>query len=219
MHIVITGANRGIGLALCSHFQAAGADVTGVCRKSSAALTELGVSVVDGIDQLNPECGTQLANHLANKAVDVLIANSGMLSSQSLEHMDYEGITEQFAVNAVGPLRIIVPLLPLMRSGGKISLITSRMGSIADNTSGGSYGYRMSKAALNAAGVSLARDLKERGIAVAILHPGHVRTEMTSGHGLLDAASSAAKLAARIEGLDLASSGTFWHCDGTQLPW
>jgi NAD(P)-dependent dehydrogenase (short-subunit alcohol dehydrogenase family) len=93
------------------------------------------------------------------------------------------------------------------------------MGSIADNSSGGRYGYRMSKAAVNMAGVSLARDLATAGVAVAILHPGFVRTDMTGRQGMIDPAESAAGLIARIDDLTLESSGSFWHCSGESLPW
>ena len=93
------------------------------------------------------------------------------------------------------------------------------MGSIADNTSGGSYGYRMSKAAVNAAGVSLARDLEDSGIAVVLLHPGYVRTDMTGGSGQVEPAEAAAGLLARLDELDLAATGTFRHASGESLPW
>ena len=93
------------------------------------------------------------------------------------------------------------------------------MGSIADNDSGGSYGYRMSKAALNSAGVSLAKDLHPHGIAVAILHPGYVRTEMTGNSGLIDVDESVTGLLKRIDELSLENSGTFWHTNGEVLPW
>ena len=106
-----------------------------------------------------------------------------------------------------------------LRRGTKIAAITSRMGSIGDNGSGGSYGYRMSKAALNAMAVSLARDLAPAGMAVAILHPGFVRTEMTGLQGNLDADESARLLLERIDALTLESSGTFWHASGQILPW
>jgi NAD(P)-dependent dehydrogenase (short-subunit alcohol dehydrogenase family) len=103
--------------------------------------------------------------------------------------------------------------------GGKIALITSRMGSIADNGSGGYYGYRMSKAALNAAGMSMARDLRGAGIAVAILHPGFVRTDMTGGNGSVEPDQAARQLCDRIEALTLETTGTFWHANGQVLPW
>jgi len=106
-----------------------------------------------------------------------------------------------------------------LKAGAKIALVTSRMGSIADNDSGGSYGYRMSKAALNAAGVSLARDLQARGIAVAILHPGYVRTDMTGHSGLIDVDEAVNGLLERIDELNLDNSGSFWHRNGELLPW
>jgi NAD(P)-dependent dehydrogenase (short-subunit alcohol dehydrogenase family) len=109
--------------------------------------------------------------------------------------------------------------MPLLSSGSKVAHITSRMGSIGDNTSGGMYGYRMSKAALNAAAKSMALDLAPQGVMVAVLHPGFVRTGMTGGNGLVDAPESAAGLIARIDGLTAENSGTFWHMNGDVLPW
>lgn len=148
-----------------------------------------------------------------------VIANAGILQHESLEALDFDGVKAQFEVNALGPLRTVVALLPYLREGGKVALITSRMGSIADNGSGSYYGYRMSKAALNAAGVSLARDLKPRRIAVALLHPGYVRTEMTANQGSVTPQDAAAQLIERIEALQLETSGTFWHANGEVLPW
>lgn len=123
-------------------------------------------------------------------------------------------------INAIAPLRCVETLLPSLGDGAKVCLITSRMGSIGDNGSGGFYGYRMSKAALNAAGVSLARDLKPRGIAVAILHPGMVATDMTARFGGgIPPADSAKGLLARVDELNLDNTGTFWHMNGEVLPW
>ena len=130
-----------------------------------------------------------------------------------------DSVRRQFEVNALGPLRVTCSLIPALRNGAKIALLTSRMGSIADNESGGSYGYRMSKAALNAAGVSLAKDLSSRGIAVAILHPGYVKTDMTGPSALIDAEESVAGLLDRIDQLNLENSGSFWHMNGELLPW
>src|SRR5690606_27563059 len=140
-------------------------------------------------------------------------------SSESLDDLDFDRIRKQFEVNALGPLRVTKALLPHLKKGSKVALITSRMGSIADNGSGGMYGYRMSKAALNMAGKSLAVDLKDRGIAVIILHPGFVRTDMTGGNGMIDPDESARGLIARIEELTLDRSGTFRHMNGDELPW
>jgi NAD(P)-dependent dehydrogenase (short-subunit alcohol dehydrogenase family) len=125
----------------------------------------------------------------------------------------------QFKVNAVAPLRITEALLGNLQNGSKVAFITSRMGSIADNTSGSYYGYRMSKAALNAAAMSLTRELHPKGIAVAILHPGYVQTAMVNFGGDISAEESARHLSRRIAELNLDNSGTFWHANGEIMPW
>ena len=130
-----------------------------------------------------------------------------------------ESMRRQFDVNALGPLRVSSALRALMVDGSKIAIITSRMGSLADNTSGGQYGYRMSKAAVNMAGRSLAHDLAPDGIAVALIHPGYVRTDMTGGSGLIDPPEAAAGIAKVVARLDQDNTGGFWHSNGSELPW
>jgi NAD(P)-dependent dehydrogenase (short-subunit alcohol dehydrogenase family) len=218
-HAVITGANRGIGLELGRQLRDRGWAVTATCRKASPALRELGVQVLEGIDVSDEASVKKLAAALEPASVSLLVNNAGLLESTSLDHLDLDAIRRQFEVNALGPLRVTHALLPAMQAGGKVALITSRMGSIGDNSSGGGYGYRMSKAALNAAGKSLALDLAGRDISVAILHPGYVRTDMTGHGGLIDVEESASGLLERIDGLTAANSGTFWHCNGEVLPW
>jgi NAD(P)-dependent dehydrogenase (short-subunit alcohol dehydrogenase family) len=122
-------------------------------------------------------------------------------------------------INAFAPLRVSESLLPNLHAGSKIANITSRMGSIADNDSGGSYGYRASKAAFNALGRSMAIDLKERGIAVAQLHPGYVKTRMVNFGGIITPEESVAGLVKRIADLNLENTGSFWHSNGEKLPW
>ena len=217
--VVITGANRGIGLELCKHYIKAGQEVYGACRQASKGLSDSGAQVLEGIDVSTAEGIDALAQALHGKSIDILINNAGILKNQSLGTIDYGDVERQFVVNAIGPLRVTESLLPNLRKGAKVALITSRMGSIADNTSGGSYGYRMSKAALNAAGMSLARDLEPRDISVAILHPGFVQTDMVGGNGDITPAVSAERLAQRIEELSLKTSGGFWHSNGELLPW
>lgn len=218
-HAIITGANRGIGLELCRQLQERGWTVTALCRRPSPELESLGVRVHAGYDVTDDDAIRSFTATSEPASVDLLINNAGILEGTSLERFDVASMRRQFEVNALGPLRVTRSLLPAFREGAKVALITSRMGSIADNTSGGSYGYRMSKAALNAAGVSLARDLAEHGVSVAILHPGWVRTDMTGQGGLVDTDEAAAGLLARIEELSPANTGTFWHANGEVLPW
>ena len=216
---VITGCNRGIGLELARQRKARGDKVIGLCRSSSPDLEELGIQVELGIDVSDDSVVQTLPEKLSGAAIDTLILNAGILGPTSLDNLDFNEIRRQFEVNALGPLRVVNALRPQLKEGAKIALITSRMGSLADNTSGGHYGYRMSKAALNMAGVSLAVDLRSEGIAVCILHPGWVRTAMTNQTGNIDAAESAQGLIERIEQLTPETSGHFWHTDGSALPW
>jgi NAD(P)-dependent dehydrogenase (short-subunit alcohol dehydrogenase family) len=215
---LVTGAGRGIGLELCRQLQQRGAKVIAVCRQASAELRALGCRIVEGVEVTDGASLQRLAAELAGERIDVLVNNAGILGRESLDDLDFERIRRQFEVNALGPLRVTRALLPNLAVGSKVVIITSRMGSIADNGSGGYYGYRMSKAAVNMAGVSLAHDLRERGIAVLLLHPGMVATEMTGRHGI-PVQESAANLIERIESLGLEQSGSFHHADGQPLPW
>ena len=217
---LITGANRGIGYEYCRQLNERGDTVIAVCRSASEELKQLGVRVEEKIDITSDASVTDLRDRLGDTAIDGLINNAGIVKRVTLEDLDFESIREQFEVNALGPLRVTHALLPLLKAGSKIVLMTSRMGSIADNTSGSSYGYRMSKVALSMAGKSLAHDLKPRGIAVAILHPGLVQTRMTNftSSGITPE-ESVKGLLARIDELTLENTGTFWHANGEVLPW
>jgi NAD(P)-dependent dehydrogenase (short-subunit alcohol dehydrogenase family) len=217
--IVITGANRGIGLALAKHWKARGDRVLAVCRQPSAALVDSGVEIIDGVDVSTADGVSNLSSGLGDTSVDILYNNAGVMLSETVDEMDFGQILHQFEVNTLGPLRVTMALLNNLHPGSKVGLMTSRMGSIADNTSGKKYGYRISKAGLNAAGKSLAQDLHDRGIAVAILHPGWVQTDMTGHSGNLTVDEAAANLIARMDDLNLENSGTFWHSDGSVLPW
>ncbi|MDF3065929.1 MAG: hypothetical protein K0R38_1530 [Polyangiaceae bacterium] len=217
--VLVTGANRGIGFSLCKLLKSRGDEVIATCRRSTADLLQLGVEVMDGVDVTSDKSINLLAEKLRGQMLDLLVNNAGVLTDESLRELDFAAIQRQMETNAYGPLRVTHKLLPNLKGGAKVALITSRMGSIADNTSGGMYGYRMSKAALNAAGKSLAYDLKPRGIAVAILHPGYVSTEMTGGHGTVRPEESARDLLKRVEELTVESTGTFWHANGQILPW
>jgi NAD(P)-dependent dehydrogenase (short-subunit alcohol dehydrogenase family) len=217
--ILITGANRGIGLALTRLYLQRGDRVYAVCRETNAELDQTGADVIAGIDVTSPDNIKTLQQVLHGVSLDLLINNAGIFKKETLDAMDFTAIGEQLAINAVAPLRVTHALLANLHKGSKVALITSRMGSIGDNGSGSYYGYRMSKAALNAAGKSLALDLQASGISVAILHPGMVSTRMVGFAGDVSPEQSASGLAARIDALTLASSGTFWHANGQVLPW
>ena len=217
--VVITGANRGIGLELARQFKKRGDQVVAACRKSSDELAKLDVEVIEGFDVADDASVGRLASSFENRKIDVLVNCAGILSDESLGDLDFDRIRTQFEVNSLGPLRVTAALKNNLREGSKVAIVTSRMGSIEDNTSGGRYGYRMSKAAVNMAGRSLANDLKDDGVAVAILHPGFVRTDMTGHQGLIDPPESAAGMISRIDEMTLETTGTFWHTNGEIIPW
>ena len=220
--VLVTGSSRGIGLELCKQLNERGDRVIATCRQSTDALAALDVEVLENIDVSDPKSLKLLSARLKERKIDWLINNAGVLQSFSLDDLGMSCIAnfkKMFDVNSLGPLLVTKLLLKHLGSGSKVGLITSRMGSIADNDSGGSYGYRMSKAAANAAGKSLAIDLKSQGIAVGILHPGYVRTDMTGHIGLMDADESVIGLIERMDNLNLTNTGSFWHTNGDLLSW
>jgi NAD(P)-dependent dehydrogenase (short-subunit alcohol dehydrogenase family) len=196
-----------------------GDEVVAVCRKVSDELAKLDVEVVADVEVTDDAAVGRLAASLEGRTIDVLVNCAGILSDESLGDLDFDRMRRQYEVNSLGPLRVTAALRGSLGKGSKVAIVTSRMGSIEDNTSGGRYGYRMSKAAVNMAGRSLANDLKDDGVAVAILHPGFVRTDMTGHQGLIDPPESAAGLIARIDEVTLETTGTFWHSNGEVIPW
>lgn len=225
---LVTGANRGIGYEYCKQLQARGEQVIATCRHSSDELDALGqkanVRIETGVDIGDDEAIATLLSNLEGQPIDVLINNAGIYRYSTLEDLDIEAIKEQFEINAVAPLKFTQALLPNLRQSSsqiaKVAIMTSRMGSIDDNTSGGSYGYRMSKVAVSMAGKSLSHDLAKDNIAVAILHPGLVSTGMTNfiSHGI-SPTESISGLLKRIDALTMQNTGTFWHANGEILPW
>lgn len=217
---IVTGANRGIGLEYCRQLKDRGDDVIAVCRSASDELNNLDISVETDVDITSDQSVANFVTRLDGRSIDVLINNAGILENVSLKNLDFNSIRQQFEVNAIGPLRLTHALLNNLKQGSKVIMMTSRMGSIEDNTSGGSYGYRMSKVALSMAGKSLSMDLKPQKIAVAILHPGLVKTRMTGFTNSGITPEHAVKgLLARIDELNLENTGTFWHSNGEILPW
>jgi NAD(P)-dependent dehydrogenase (short-subunit alcohol dehydrogenase family) len=219
-NFLVTGANRGIGLEYCRQLQARGDQVIAVCRTPSPELESLGVRIVAGIELTDEADLAALVQQLEGLPLQGAILNAGILESTNLENLDTDSLRRQFEVNALAPLRLVRALIPNLEQGSRLALMSSRMGSIDDNSSGGSYGYRMSKVALNMAGKSLAIDLRPRGIAVAILHPGLVRTGMVNFNPQGISPEQAVRgLLARIDALTIETSGSFWHANGELLPW
>jgi len=215
---LITGCNRGIGLEIARQCHERGDTVVGVCRQPSDALAALGVRIIDGIDVSDGTSVADLRAALGDEPIDILINNAGILRRDSFGTLNYEEMLEQYRVNTLGPLRVTEALAENLHDGSKVAIVSSRVGSIDDNSSGGNWGYRASKTAVNMVGTNLKHELKPRGIAVALLHPGLVATDMTGQHGI-STTDSASGLMARIDELNLDNSGTFWHAEGYELPW
>lgn len=216
---VITGANRGIGLAIAKELANKDWDIIAICRSDSEEIESIASMVISGIDVTQEQDIKQVQAILGDQKIDLLVNNAGLLRDEQLGSIDFDSLRQQFEINTLAPLRVTEALLGNMADGAKIANITSRMGSIADNDSGGRYGYRASKAAFNAIGKSLAEDLRGRNIAVAQLHPGWVQTRMVNFSGLITTEESAKGLVERIEALNMDNTGSFWHSNGEALPW
>lgn len=217
--VFITGTNQGIGLELAQQYMQRGDEVIATCRTASDALRAVGCEIIENVDVADDASVVTMAQAVGDRSLDMVINNAGVLTSESFDTLDYERMRAQYEVNALGPLRVTHALRENLDAGAKVGVVTSRVGSMDDNSSGGNYGYRMSKAAANMAGVNLSHDLRPNGVAVALLHPGYVRTNMTGGNGMTDAATAAAGLIERMDALSLETTGTFWHAEGYELPW
>ena len=215
---LITGCNRGIGLELAKQLHERGDNVIGVCRNPSGELVELGIRIIDNVDVAEAAGAERLRETLDSLPIDVLINNAGVLMSDTFGDLDYDAMLHQFKVNSLGPLRVTEALSSNLSRGSKVAIVSSRVGSIEDNSSGGYWGYRTSKTAVNMIGANLSHELRPRGIAVALLHPGLVATEMTNGQGVLPS-EAARGLIQRVDELTLENSGSFWHAEGYELPW
>ena len=219
-NFLITGSNRGIGLELVRQLHQRGETVIATCRESSDQLNEIGVLVIEGVDIASGQSITKLKSKLINIKLDCLIHNAGISEYNSFEDLDPESIKRQFDVNALSPLCMTRSMINCLNINSKIAFITSRMASIDDNTSGSSYGYRMSKVALSMAARSLSIDLFKKQIYVGIIHPGLVSTRMTgfSKNGI-STKDSALGIINRIDSLNAKNTGSFWHANGELLPW
>lgn len=219
MRVVITGANRGIGLEFVRRYQEQGHHVEAVARDPSGApelvrlaAASAGKTHLHACDVASDAATRALAASIGEVAVDILINNAGVMGKMlGLDALDHGDMLRTFDTNTLGPLRVSAALLPHLRRAPtrKIVHISSGMGSISDNTSGGAYGYRMSKAALNMACRSMANDLRGDGFKVIAMNPGWVRTDMGGPGAPEDVGSSVRQMMERIEGLTAEQSGTF----------
>lgn len=230
--VVVNGASRGLGLEFTRQFLAAGDSVLACARRpdSSAELQALAKAHTDTLTlaRVDVADGDLLAAaaSLAGArwdGVDVLLNNAGTYGSRdsSLESLDPDELHRLIDVNTLGPLRSTRAFLPLLRRGDRprVVNVTSLMGSIGDNTSGGSWAYRISKAALNMATRNTAHELHQYGITAVALHPGWVRTEMGGESAPLGVREAVASMLSTIRRLDTGMSGTFVDRDGNRLPW
>lgn len=221
--VIITGANRGLGLEFARQYAAAGWQVIGTARRPDMAsdLNALDARVMQ-LDVTDPESVARLARDLGNQPIDLLINNAGIFPmAATLPDIDFDNITRTLAVNTVGPMRVTRALLPNLRRGEakQIVNITSNLGSITDNTDGRFYGYRESKAALNMFTRSLAAELREEGFTCIVMNPGWVQTDMGGAKAPLQAPESISGMRGVIDRLTTADSGTFWTHEGVQMPW
>lgn len=221
--ILITGADRGIGAALVRHYRARGERAIAACLGEGADLAANGIEVVGGVDVTRIETLRALRTRLADTRLDVVISNAGAFHADQWPAFDYAAMARLYDINTLGPLRVMETLADLLGPGSKVGIITSRVGSLGDNSSGGMYGYRMSKCAANALGINLYHELRPRGIAVMLLHPGQVRTEMTRELTALGEhitpEQSAAGLIAQLDALNASTPPEFRHANGALLPW
>lgn len=205
-------------MQLATQLNDRGDTVIGVCRTPSDELSRLDIRIIAGIDVSDRESITSLKAELGDEPIDVLINNAGIFLGDKFGVLDYNDMLAQFNVNTLGPLRVTEALRNNLAEGSKVAIVSSRVGSIADNVSGGYYGYRASKAAVNQVATNLVHEFKPKGIAVAVLHPGLVATDMTDGEGI-PPAESAKGLIQRIDDLTIDTTGGFWHAEGYMLPW
>lgn len=221
--VLITGANRGLGLEFARQYQADGANVIACCRHPALAdsLKQLGVRVME-LDVADPAGVATLADTLKDVAIDVLVSNAGIWGprAQSADTCAPEAVQETLRVNAVAPFRLAQTFKPNLKAGRdkKLAVLTSKMGSISDS-SGGEIAYRASKAALNMIMHAVAKEWARDGILVGLFHPGWVRTDMGGPSAPLDAKTSVTGLRARITELSPRTSGRFLDYAGKEIGW
>lgn len=218
-HIVMTGANRGIGLALAGHYAQKGHRITALVRQSSPELDALGIRVIADIELTDAENLGRAVAALPDGEIDLLLNVAGIMLWESLDEVRQDDLLRQYQINAIAPLLLTAAVKHKLSNHARLVYLTSRLGSISDNQNGAGYGYRMSKAALNMAAKSLSVDLGKNGISVAVLHPGSVKTSLNKLGGQIEVAEAVAGLTARIAEMTPANNGQFLHQNGQSLAW
>jgi NAD(P)-dependent dehydrogenase (short-subunit alcohol dehydrogenase family) len=225
---LVTGASRGLGLTFCRQLLSKGCEVIAACRNPSGAreLWELKSDYPKIFDYVELDVADEqsvksMAKILSGKTVDVLVNNAGILkgAGETIRDIKFAEVLRSFEVNSVGPMRVVQALLPMLEKSNSPRVInmSSRMGSIEDNTSGGYYGYRMSKTALNMFNKSFVEEFPN--IVSVVMHPGWVKTEMGGPSAPLERADSVAGMISVISGLKKDDSGKFLDYSGKEIPW
>ncbi|MBI2241722.1 MAG: SDR family oxidoreductase [Magnetospirillum gryphiswaldense] len=219
--ILITGANRGLGLEFARQYAAAGWRVLATVRDplSGKAVSDAGAEVYVA-DVADLSTLTRLKAALAGTSLDIVLNNAGIYGeAQSFGAVDADGFIKVMRVNALAPLQVAEIFADLVPAGGIVAAMSSKMGSVAENSSGGFYAYRASKAALNMVVKSLSLDLAARQIAVVALSPGWVQTDMGGPNAPLTPPQAVAGMKAVLDKVNLTDSGKFFHFDGSEVPW
>lgn len=224
-NVLVIGADRGIARALAEGYLARGDGVIAACLEGSSALEALGARIEGNVDVTSDAAISGMVTRLAADAtrVNILLHVAGVLGLDKFGEIDLADVRRQFEINTLGPLRTIQACLPILAADAKVGIVTSRVGSLADNQSGGMYAYRISKAAANMVGLNLHHDLAPRGIAVLMLHPGMVATALTrdlpGDFDYIQPQEAATGLMRNMDALTLDGSGRFQHANGEYLPW
>lgn len=225
---LVVGADRGIGRCAAIELHERGDRVAAACLGDGAELAARGIAVHPEIDVTSDASVARLADELNRNGTRLqwLFHVAGVLELDDLQSVDFDEVRREFEINSLGPLRVVKALHPLLDEGAKVGIITSRVASLGENTTGGMYAYRMSKAAANMAGLNLSHELRGRGVAVLLLHPGMVATDLTRNLGgeyataeYITPEAAATGLIDNMDGLSLATTGRFQHANGEYLPW
>ncbi len=223
--VLVVGADRGIANCIATQLHQRGDEVIAACLGDGEDLTRQGIRVEPEVDVTSDIAVRRLAGRLGASAarLDWLMHVAGVLGLDELGAIDYNDVRRQFEINAIGPLRTVEALRNLLTDDAKVGIVTSRVGSLGDNGSGGMYAYRMSKAAANMATLNLHHDLSPRGVSVLALHPGMVATDLTKdfpgNHAYIQPEEAATGLIRNMDELTIKTSGRFQHSNGEYLPW